>query len=184
MLTATLVRTLAERWWVWLLRGIVAILFAVLAFAQPGITLASLVLLYGAYALVDGCFAVSAGIMTKTWGLILSGVLGIVAGILTFAYPGITALVLLYIIAFWAILTGILEIIAAVRFRKEIENEWMLLIGGALSVLIGLWMIARPGVGALSVIWLIGCYALLYGILMIALAFRLKGLGARLSPAT
>jgi uncharacterized membrane protein HdeD (DUF308 family) len=184
MLAATLVRTLTERWWVWLLRGIVAILFAVLAFAQPGITLAALVLLYGAYVLVDGAFAVSAGIMTKTWGLILSGVLGIIAGALTFAYPGITALVLLYIIAFWALLTGILEIIAAIRFRKEIENEWMLGIGGALSVLIGLWMIARPGVGALSIVWLIACYALLYGILMTALAFRLRSLRTRLSPAT
>jgi uncharacterized membrane protein HdeD (DUF308 family) len=183
MLTATLVRALAERWWVWLLRGIVAILFAVLAFTQPGMTLAVLVLLYGAYALADGIFAVSAGVLTRTWGLILSGAFGIIAGILTFAYPGITALVLLYIIASWALLTGILEIIAAVRFRKEIENEWMLGISGALSVLIGLWMIARPGVGALSVIWLIGFYALLSGILMVALSLRLRGLRARLAPA-
>jgi uncharacterized membrane protein HdeD (DUF308 family) len=184
MFGATLIRTLTERWWVWLLRGIVAILFAILAFTQPGMTLQTLVLLYGAYVLVDGAFAVLAGFAIKTWGLIGSGILGIVAGILTFAYPGITALVLLYIIASWAILTGIMEIVAAIRLRKEIKNEWMLGINGGLSILIGLWIIARPGTGALSIVWLIGAYALLFGILMIGLAFRLKGLGARLSPAS
>jgi uncharacterized membrane protein HdeD (DUF308 family) len=183
MLAATLLRTLAERWWVWLLRGIVTILFGVLAFTQPGMTLKTLVLIYGAYALVDGAGAVAVGFMTKTWGLILSGALGICAGVLTFAYPGITELVLLYIIASWALLTGILQIIVAVRFRKEIAGEWMLGSGGALSILIGLWMVARPGAGLLSLVWLIGFYALFFGILMIALAFRLKSLGARLSPA-
>jgi len=184
MLGATLVRTLAERWWVWLLRGIVAILFGVLAFTQPGMTLRTLVLFYGAFVLVDGASAVAVGFMTKTWGLIVSGILGILAGILTFAYPGITELVLLYIIASWALLTGILEIIAAVQFRKEIQGEWVLGINGALSILIGLWMVARPGAGLLSIVWLIGCYATLFGIVMIALAFRLKGLGKRLSPAS
>jgi uncharacterized membrane protein HdeD (DUF308 family) len=181
MNTLPLIRTLAERWWVWLLRGIVAILFAVLAFTRPGITLTALVLLYGAYVLVDGAFTLAVGVMAKTWGLILSGVLGIIAGIVTFAYPHITALVLLYIIAFWAILTGVLEILAAVRFRKEFENEWLLGIGGALSVLIGIWMIVQPGAGALSVVWLIGIYALFFGILMVALALRFRRVGNRLS---
>jgi len=184
MFGETLIRILTERWWIWLLRGIVAILFAVLAFTQPGMTLATLVLLYGAYVLVDGASAVAAGIMTKTWGLTLSGILGIIAGILTFAYPGITALVLLYIIASWAILTGIMEIVAAIRLRKEIKGEWMIGINGGLSILIGLWIVARPGTGALSIIWLIGCYALLFGILMVLLAFRLKSMGKRLAPAT
>jgi uncharacterized membrane protein HdeD (DUF308 family) len=182
MISAPFVRTLAERWWVWLLRGVLAILFAVLAFTRPGITLAALVLIFGAYVLVDGAFELFVGILSRTWGLILSGVLGILAGIITFAYPHITALVLLYIIAFWAIFTGIVEILAAIRLRKEIENEWMIGIGGALSVIIGIWIIARPGAGALSVVWLIGIYALLYGLLMVGLALRLRRMGTRLSP--
>jgi uncharacterized membrane protein HdeD (DUF308 family) len=175
-----LLQALAGNWWLLLLRGVAAIAFGVLAFVWPGITLLTLVIFYGAYAIVDGIFALWAAIGGKggdaraRWWLALVGVLGIVAGIVTFAWPGITALVLLYFIAFWAIATGIFQIVGAIRLRKEIEGEWWLVLAGALSVLFGLILLVRPGEGALAVVWLIATYAVLVGILHLALAFRLR----------
>ena len=175
-----LLESLAGNWWLLLLRGIAAIAFGVLAFAWPGVTLYTLVIFYGAYAIVDGIFALWAAIGGKggnasvRWWLALVGVLGILAGIVTFAWPSITALVLLYFIAFWAIATGIFQIVGAIRLRKEIEGEWWLVLAGALSVLFGLILIVRPGEGALAVVWLIAGFAILVGVLHLALAFRLR----------
>ena len=173
-------QTVAGRWWVLLLRGIFAVLFGLLAFVWPGLTLAVLVLLFGAYALADGIVAIAVGAQSRWWMLLLTGALGVMAGMLSFFYPGITALALLYIIAFWAILRGFSEIVAAVQLRKVITNEWMLILGGAASVIFGVLLILFPGAGALSVIWLIGAYALFFGILMIGLALRLRSLPERL----
>jgi uncharacterized membrane protein HdeD (DUF308 family) len=174
-----MVALLARNWWLMAIRGVAAILFGIAAFLWPGLTLSVLVLMFGAYALVDGIFAIVAGIMARKeqerwWMMILTGVSGIVVGILTFMWPGITALVLLYFIAAWAILTGIFEIAAAVRLRKEIEGEWLLILAGIASVIFGVLLVIAPGAGALAVTWMIGAYALIFGILLVVLAFRLR----------
>jgi uncharacterized membrane protein HdeD (DUF308 family) len=182
-----MVMTLARNWWALALRGLCAIAFGVLAFIWPGITLGALVLLFGAYALVDGILSIASAIFKSEvsgmpwWALVLVGLMGIAAGVVTFAWPGITALVLLYLIAAWAIVSGIFEIIAAVRLRTEIENEWWLALTGIISVIFGLMLMARPGAGAIAVVWLIGSYAIILGIFLLALAFKLKGFRERLS---
>jgi uncharacterized membrane protein HdeD (DUF308 family) len=176
------VETAARHWWAFALRGVVAILFGVLAFAWPGVTLTVLVLFWGAFALIDGVLALVGAFRTDhdhRWGLLLEGVVGIGAGVVTFVWPGLTALVLLYIIAVWALLTGVLELVAAVRLRKVIENEWWLALSGIVSVLFGLVLLAAPGAGAVAVVWLIAAYAIVFGVLNLALALRLHGMGQR-----
>jgi uncharacterized membrane protein HdeD (DUF308 family) len=172
---------LKRGWWLLVLRGVFAVAFGILAFVKPDITLAALVLVFGAYALINGLFTLGVTLrapqgMPGKGMLVLLGLLGVAAGVLTFVYPGITALSLLIVIAWWAILTGIFEIAASVKLRKELTNEWVLILSGALSVAFGILLIAKPNAGALSIIWLIGIYAVLYGILLLTLAFRLKGL--------
>ena len=173
-----MLHALARNWWLLLLRGIAAIIFGVLTFVWPGITLLTLVLLYGAYALVDGVLAILAAITgdapAPRWWLAIVGLLGILVGILTLAWPGITALVLLLFIAGWAIATGILQIVGAVRLRKEIDNEWLLIASGVLSVIFGLILVVQPGAGALALLYVIGFYAVLYGILLVGLSLRLR----------
>ena len=172
-----MLHTLAQNWWALALRGFVALLFGLLTFFVPGITLVTLVLWFGAYALVDGFFNVIAffRLPVHHWALLIEGVIGIIAGILTFAWPAITAVALLYVIAFWAIFTGVFEIIAGIRLRKEITNEWLLLVQGALSLLFGILILFAPGVGALAIVLWIGAYACVFGIALLALAFRLRG---------
>jgi uncharacterized membrane protein HdeD (DUF308 family) len=172
-----MLHSLAKNWWALALRGLVAVLFGLLTFLLPGITLATLVLLFGAYALADGIFNVIAffKVASHQWALLIEGVIGVIAGVLTFAWPAITALVLLYLIAFWAIFTGVLEIVAAVRLRKAISNEWLLLLMGVLSLLFGLFILFVPGAGALAIVLWIGAYALVFGIFLMAFAFRLRG---------
>ena len=177
----TMLATLARNWWVFVLRGVLAILFGIAAWVWPGLTLTALVYLFGAYALVDGVFAVVAGIASRGenrrwWGELLVGVAGIVLGILTFVWPGVTALALLYLIAAWALVTGVFEIVAAIQLRAVIENEWLLGLGGLASVLFGVLLIVFPGAGALGLLWLIGAYAVLFGVLVIALGLRLRGM--------
>jgi uncharacterized membrane protein HdeD (DUF308 family) len=168
-------------WWVLALRGVLAVLFGLLAFIAPVATLTVLVLFWGAFALVDGIFAIVAAFRVAggrgRWWLIIEGVLGILAGIVTFLYPGLTALVLLYIIAFWAILLGIMRIVTAISLRREIQNEWLMILGGALTVIFGILLIVLPGPGLLSLTWLIGIWALIFGIALIALAFRVRNMG-------
>lgn len=173
--------TLARYWWAFILRGVVAILFGIAAWVWPGLTLTALIILFGAYALVDGIFAVVAGILSarenrRWWTEVLVGVAGIVAGIATWVWPGLTALALLYLIAAWAIASGVFEIAAAIELRRVIDNEWALGIGGALSILFGLLLILFPGSGALGLLWLVGAYAILFGIALIVLGWRLRGL--------
>jgi uncharacterized membrane protein HdeD (DUF308 family) len=173
-----MVHALAKNWWLLLLRGIAAIIFGVLAFAWPGLTLLTLILFYGAFALVDGVLAITAAIAggapAPRWWLAIVGVLGIAAGLLTFLMPGLSALVLLFFIAGWAIATGVLQIIGAVQLRKEIDNEWLLILGGVISVLFGVGMMLAPGAGALALVWVIGTYAVIMGVVLVALALRLK----------
>ena len=169
--------TLARNWWALAVRGLVAVLFGLFTFFVPGMTLVTLVLLFGAYALMDGVFNVVAffRVASHHWALLIEGVIGITAGILTFAWPALTAIALLYVISFWAIFTGIFEIIAGIRLRKAITNEWLLLVAGGLSLLFGLVLLFAPGVGVLAIVLWIGAYALVFGISLLALAFRLRG---------
>jgi uncharacterized membrane protein HdeD (DUF308 family) len=181
---STMVTQLARNWWVVALRGVLGILFGLMAFLWPGITLAVLVIFFGAYALVDGVFLVvaalhAAGEHERWWVLLLQGLAGIAAGLVTFFWPGITAVALLIVIAAWAIVTGILEIAAAIRLRKEIEGEWLLGLSGFCSLVLGLLLIAWPAAGALAFVWLIGGYAIVTGILLIVVAFRLRDFGQR-----
>src|SRR6267142_4348074 len=169
---------LTKCWWLLLLRGIAAILFGILAFAWPGLTLVTLVLLYGAFALVDGVISLIAAFTgsakpVPTWWLVVVGLLGIAAGIVTFAWPGITAILLVLFIGAWALVHGIFEIIGAIQLRKEIDNEWMLILSGVVSVLFGLIVLIAPGAGALALIWVIAAYSIVFGITFIALALRL-----------
>ena len=167
---------LARYWWVLALRGVLAVLFGLFAFFIPAITLLSLVLLFGAYVLLDGIFDLVAATRSPShhWALVLEGIVGIIAGILTFFWPGITAMVLLYLIAFWAIFTGVLEIIAGIRLRQVLSDEIWLILMGVLSLLFGLFILIFPSAGALAVVYWIGAYALLFGIMLLALAFRLR----------
>jgi uncharacterized membrane protein HdeD (DUF308 family) len=181
-----LVISLCDRWWILLLRGVAAILFGVLCFAQPGLSLTTMVLMFGAYTLVDGVVGVVAAIAGRKeiedwWVLLLWGLVSIATGILTFAAPSITALILLFYIAAWAIASGVLQIALAIRIRKEIEGEWFLIAAGVLSVLIGLALMANPGEGALAVVWLIGGYAIAFGLVLAFLAFSLRRFGKRVA---
>jgi uncharacterized membrane protein HdeD (DUF308 family) len=174
-------QVLGENWWLFLVRGLAGIGFGILAFIWPGITLLTLVLMYGAFVLIDGVCALVCGFLARgnfgpCWWLVGVGVLGIGVGVATFLWPGLTALVLLFFIAAWAITTGIFQIVGAIQLRKEIENEWWLILSGVLSVVIGAALFAAPGAGALALIWLIALYAVLYGIAMASFALTLRKL--------
>jgi uncharacterized membrane protein HdeD (DUF308 family) len=173
---------MTQNWWAIALRGLVAVLFGIAAFVWPVITLWVLVALFGAYALVDGIFAVIEafrrdGARERWWALLIEGAVGIVIGLVTFSWPGLTAMGLLYLIAFWAIVTGVFEIITAVRLRHEISGEWMMAVIGILSIVLGFLLVAFPLAGAISVVFMIGAFVFAMGALMIALAFKLRSLG-------
>jgi uncharacterized membrane protein HdeD (DUF308 family) len=171
---------LAKNWWTLAIRGIAAIVFGVAAFLWPGITVIALVYLFGAYALVDGVFAIISVIRgdpaTRGHGLYVTvlGVVSIIAGIGAFVLPGLTAVTLLYIVAAWAIITGAFAVLAAIRLRKEIEGELFMAIGGLASIAFGVLAIIFPGTGLLSIIWLLAAYAIVFGITLLALAWRLR----------
>jgi uncharacterized membrane protein HdeD (DUF308 family) len=169
---------LAGNWWALLFRGIAATLFGLAALFWPGLTLFVLIVSFGAYALVDGILALVSGIrgsMGSRWLTIAEGVLGVLAGLIALFWPGMTALVLLFVISAWAIFTGLLKVITAIAFRREIENEWLMGLSGVLSVLFGVVIAVLPGAGALSLVWLVGIYALIFGVALIVLGLRARG---------
>jgi len=182
-----MLRLMARNWWLLVLRGVCAIMFGVLAWTWPGVTLHALVLLWGAYAFVDGVLGFAAAFSGSTgapwWVLVFEGIVGVIAAAAAIFFPGVTAVVLLVMIAFWAIVTGVLEIAAAIRLRKEIEGELWLALAGAGSVLFGVLLLTRPGIGALAVVWMIGLYAVMFGGLLIALGFRVRALKNAALPA-
>lgn len=171
---------LSRNWWALALRGLAAVLFGILAFVWPEITLTALILLFGAYMLVDGVFAIIAAVRAEErdarwWLLLAEGVLGVLAGIVAFVMPDLTALALLYFIAAWAIVTGVLEIVGAIRLRREIDGEWALILAGALSVIFGVLLVVLPAsAGILSLVWLIGAYAVAFGVILVVLALRVR----------
>jgi uncharacterized membrane protein HdeD (DUF308 family) len=171
---------MTKSWWAVVLRGVCALVFGLIAWTWPGVTLGWLVLVWGLYALVDGVLAIAgalSGANTKPWWVLaFEGLVGLGAAAVAFFYPGITAIVLLYVIASWAIVTGVLEVVAAVQLRKEIEGEFWLGLAGVASVVFGLLLVARPGIGALAVVWIIGTYAIVFGIILVALGLRLRTL--------
>jgi uncharacterized membrane protein HdeD (DUF308 family) len=174
-------RLFGTRWWVILLRGVVAIAFGVLAFTWPVLTLATLVLLFGFYAFVDGVFSLMTAIgghrqKEDRWLLALEGIVGIWAGVVTLRAPALTALALLLLISFWAMATGFLRIVAAIRLRKEISGELWLALSGVLSILFALVLMMQPGIGALGLVWVIGGYALILGVFEIMLGFELRSM--------
>jgi uncharacterized membrane protein HdeD (DUF308 family) len=175
-----LLHSLAENWWLLLLRGFAAIAFGVLAFFWPGLTLITLTWLWGAYALSDGVIAIwaafnaSGGDAGPRWWLGVSGVVSILAGVVAFWYTGMTTLVLLMFIAVWAIIIGATQIWGAIALRSVLQHEWLLVINGALSIAFGVMLMVQPGAGALAVAWMIAWYAIFFGCLYIALAFRLR----------
>ncbi len=183
-----LLEDLSDHWWVILLRGIVGVIFGVLTFRWPGATLLALIFVWGAYAIVDGAFALYLTYLAtrqqrRWWPYLLEGLVGIGAGVVTFISPGLTAFALLFLIAGWAIVSGVFEIIAAVDLRKQIDNEWLLGLAGVFSIVFGVLVAMQPDAGALAVVWTVGAYALVFGITLIALSFRVRGLGERYRAA-
>jgi uncharacterized membrane protein HdeD (DUF308 family) len=172
---------LASRWgWV-VARGVLGVLFGLFAFSRPGAMAFSVVLLFGCFAFAGGIATVIAaarsGRAGESWGaLLLEGLLGIAVGAVALLWPASTALAFVWMIGAWAIATGALEIASAIKLRKIIAHEWLLAIAGALSIAFGLLMFYRPLAGGLAVVWWLGAYALLFGITMIVLGFRLRGL--------
>ena len=179
---------LSRNWWLMLLRGLAAIGFGILIFAKPQISLQMLVYLFGVYVLVEGILGVSLALHARnelaSWGvLLLWGLLGVAVGILAFVKPDITALALLFYIALWAIATGVLEIAAAIRLREVIKNEWLLILAGLASVAFGVLLIARPDAGALAVLALIGAYAIVFGVLLVLFAFKIRSFVSKVTGA-
>ena len=179
MATQPIRMSLVTNWWALAIRGIAAILFGIAAFLVPGITFAALVLLFGAFAFVDGIFAIAAGVRSgrrhEQWlPMILLGIVGVLAGIYTTIWPIVTALALVYVIASWAVVAGILEIIAAIRLRKKITHEWLLALAGVASIAFGVLLFLAPASGAVVLVWWVGAYALVAGALLLALAFRIR----------
>lgn len=178
--------TLMSRyWWVLLLRGALAIVFGMVALGYPGMTLATLVLTFAFFAFIDGIANVCHGIGGRKdneswWVLLLEGLLGIAFGVITFQAPAITALLLLLYIGFWAIGTGVLRIVVAIRLRNEIEGEWWLVLGGLVSILFGMSVIARPGAGAIAVLTVMGLWSIVSGIFLVLGSFKVKSVGGKL----
>jgi uncharacterized membrane protein HdeD (DUF308 family) len=170
---------IANRWWAVMLRGLAAILFGILTFAAPGTTLLAITILFGVYAIVDGAldmaFAWRRAHEGRRWGwLVFEGLIGIGVGIVALAWTEITAMALLMLIAVWALVTGVAEIAAAIRLRRHIRGEWMLAAGGVLSIALGLLLLLFPRVGTMVLMSMIGTYAILFGLVLVALGVRLR----------
>lgn len=181
-----MLKSIAHSWWLYALRGVAAIIFGVLALTRPGATVLALVLVFGFYAIADGVLAIVAAFQMRElakdwWVVLLEGLAGILVGIIALVYPSVTAVALYLLIAFWAVFTGIMEIIAAIRLRHEIENEWSLILTGVLSIILGVVLVIFPLVGAVGLVWTIGIYAILFGLLMLYLAFTVRGVASRLA---
>jgi uncharacterized membrane protein HdeD (DUF308 family) len=188
-LSQTLAHVMSRAWWMLLLRGVAALIFGLLVLTRPGITLASLVLFFGFYSLLNGVLAFFSALFANPdaenrWMLLGGALLSIAIGLLTLWAPGLTALVLLFYIAVWAISTGVLEVAAAFRLRKEIQGEWMLALAGVLSIAFGLFLLARPAAGAMAVLSVLGIFAIVIGALYVLLALKVRGIAGKLAART
>ena len=172
-------------WWALALRALAAILLGVIAIMLPGPTLVAVVIVFAIYAITDGILAIIAAVQgirrKERWGpMLFQGIVGIIAGAIAVLWPGIGALALTYLVAAWALVTGAFEIAAAIRLRKEIKGEWLLLLAGVLSVVLAALLVIFPGAGALTLVWWLGAYAFAYGVVSLALAFRVRKLAQAL----
>ena len=174
---------MTRNWGAMALRGVIAVLLGVIAIVWPGPTVAVLVILLGAFALVEGVTNIVAGVRGRQGWALAEGIISVVVGIVIVVWPGITALALLYVIAFWAILTGILRIVAAIQLRREIRNEWLLIGSGLASIIFGVIAAVFPGAGILALIWLLGAWLIVLGVILIAFALSMRQLGHGLSTA-
>jgi uncharacterized membrane protein HdeD (DUF308 family) len=177
-----MVDRMSRDWWIIALQGVAAVVFGVLALVSPGITLLALVYLFAAYALVDGVLALIRGLRRgggrgPDWWQLIHGIVGIAAGVIAFAVPDITAYALLLVIAAWAIVSGGIELVAAYQLRDVIRREWLLALDGILAILFGVLLVAFPSAGALALVWLIGAFAIVSGVILLTAAFRLRGRG-------
>ncbi len=184
-----MVEALARNWWALLIRGIAAVIFGILALVWPGAAWVAIGILFGAYAFVDGVFAIVAAVRAaesheRWWPFVIEGAIGLIIAAITFYDVGITILALYFTIAVWALLTGILEIVAAIQLRKSLANEAWLILGGVLSILFAVLMWWRPIAGAVAIVWIIGIYAIVFGIMMIGLSLRLRSHATELKSAT
>jgi uncharacterized membrane protein HdeD (DUF308 family) len=171
--------SLTRNWWLVVLRGVLAILFGLTAIFWPGLTFLVLILMFGIYAMADGVFAMLTGVVSskyspRWWVFLLEGVISFAAGLIAIVRPGLAAFALIAVIAAWAILTGILEIAAAIRLRREITNEWMLAFAGFVSIVLGVLLFFQPAAGGLVITLMIGAYALIFGIVLVILGLRLR----------
>jgi uncharacterized membrane protein HdeD (DUF308 family) len=183
-----LANILSRYWWMTLIRGALWVLFGLFIFAQPGISLVTLTFTFGIFALMDGvgCIVNAVGGRDEHehwWLMLLAGIAGVLVGVLTFISPQTTALVLLLYVAGWALATGFLQVVSAIRLRKEIEGEFWLALSGVLTMAFGVLLLTRPAAGALSVLWIIAVYAIAFGALLIGLAFRVRGFANRVGAA-
>jgi uncharacterized membrane protein HdeD (DUF308 family) len=176
-----MLETMSRNWWILLLRGVMAIIFGILAILYPGEAFTALVYIFGIYALIDGAVTLYQALVNpganRFWNG-LEGIIGIIAGVLAFAATGLTGLTIVLLIGIWAIMTGVVQMVEAWRLREEIENEIWLGLAGLLSVIMGVLFILNPLGGALATVWLIGIYSIAFGIFFIMLAFRLRGMGS------
>ncbi|MGZ3497250.1 MAG: HdeD family acid-resistance protein [Vulcanimicrobiaceae bacterium] len=179
-----MIEALSSRWWLFLARGIAAILLAIVAFTRPGLALESLVIIFGAYAFVGGVLmfvaAASGAAGDRSWAILLEGVIGIVLAFFIWSYRGYSTAVFVYFIAGWAIVSGIAQIVAGVQLRDVIDNEWLYVLGGIISIAFGIWVVHSPEQGAAAIAWLVALYAVLFGVAQIAFSFRLRSLPRRL----
>ncbi len=183
-----LATVMSRYWWVLLLRGVLAILFGIVALSYPGMTLASLVLWFAIFVFADGISNVFHAFSGRKdneswWVLLFEGLLGITFAVVTFQAPGITAMLLLLYIGFWAMASGVLRIVLAIRVRDEIDGEWWMVLGGLVSILFGLSVIARPAAGAIAVLAVMGVWSMLTGILLVLASFKMRSVGGRLQAA-
>jgi uncharacterized membrane protein HdeD (DUF308 family) len=172
-------RRLADYWWTLVVRGVLAILFGIVAWIWPGLTVTVLAVLFGAWLFADGILGIVSSFVNRNrvdsvWPFVIGGLVNIIAGIVVLLWPGLSAMALMYFIAAWAILTGIFAIVAAIQLRKRIENEWAIGLTGLLSIVFGVLTMIFPGTGAVTLVWVIGIYAIVFGIGLIAAGFRLR----------
>lgn len=168
-----------RNWWALLLRGLAAIVFGVLTWLQPAASAAALVLVFGVYVLVDGVLAIFSAFQSRKesshwWVVLIWGLISAVVGLLMLFQPAITALVMTIYIGVWALMTGVMEVVAAIRLRKEIQGEWLLILGGLISVLFGIFVLMQPAAGMMAMLWALATYAVVFGALMVVLAFKVK----------
>lgn len=176
-----MLEAMARNWWMLLIRGIAAILFGLAVIFFPAISLDLMVTFLAAYLFIDGVMALLQAFQSRDharwWMVALEGVLGILAGIAAFLFPGAAVLTFLYIVVFWAIVTGVLEILGAIELRKQIDNEWWMILSGVISILFGVALMLSPIAGVLTLLWLVGIMAVAFGVMMVILAFRMRGHG-------